>query len=403
MDGRATIPDGAVAFARGKIIAVGRAADLIHDFGSTHLQDLGDAILLPGLVNAHTHLELSHYSCGESPGGSFADWIMNLRSRQGGEAEIVAGVRAGAAQCIRFGVTCAGDISQLMHLTRPILKNGPLRVVSFGEALGLAKLRPRFDELLGKAIDQSHESEFLRTGLSPHAPYTVDYNGYRQCAYVASELGLPIATHLAETPQEAEFLASHSGTFRQIWDKLGLWSDDVPTFAQGPIFFAASTNLLDQAPLLAHVNYCNDAELAELAKSRASVVYCPRTHRYFGHPPHRWREMLDAGINVAVGTDSCASSPDLNLVDELRLLRKIGPDVPATTLWEMATMRAARAIEMDDRVGSLAPGKLADFVASPVSGDDPLEQLLHNRALPSRVWIGGKPLSAPSAASREKL
>src|SRR5207302_10539659 len=107
---------------------------------------------------------------------------------------------------------------------------------------------------------------------------------------------------------------------------------------------ANAIGLLDYPTVLAHVNYCDDVDLDLLARGRAGVVYTPRTHAYFGHPPHRWRDMLARGINVAVGTDSCASSPDLNLVDDLRLLHRLAPEVPAQTLWEMATIRGARAI-----------------------------------------------------------
>src|SRR5207253_5134070 len=139
-------------------------------------------------------------------------------------------------------------------------------------------------------------------------------DGYRRCLAAAKYFGLTLATHLAETPHEEEFLASHAGPFRELWEFLGAWDEQVPTFAGGPIRYAQSLGLLDYPTLLAHVNYCDDAELALLARGRASVVYCPRTHAFFGHPPHRWREMLSRGINVAIGTDSCASSPDLNLL-----------------------------------------------------------------------------------------
>src|SRR5205085_1840563 len=104
----------------------------------------------------------------------------------------------------------------------------------------------------------------------------------------------------------------------------------------------------------------------------------PRTHAYFGHPPHRWREMLAAGINVALGTDSTASSPDLNLLDDLRLLHQIAPDVNVETLWEMATIRAARTLQLDQQVGSLSPGKAADFLVFPVSSERPLTEILEN-------------------------
>ena len=155
----------------------------------------------------------------------------------------------------------------------------------------------------------------------------------------------------------------------------------IATFEGGPIRFAQSLGLLDYEPtLLAHVNYCDDAEMELLARGRASVVYCPRTHAYFGHPPHRWRAMLARGVNVAVGTDSTASSPDLNLVDDLRLLHRIAPEHPAEDLWRMATSRAAKALGCHD-VGSLSPGGLADVVAFHAGSDDPLREILEEERL----------------------
>jgi cytosine/adenosine deaminase-related metal-dependent hydrolase len=148
--------------------------------------------------------------------------------------------------------------------------------------------------------------------------------------------------------------------------------------------------LLDYPTLLAHVNYCDDDELAILAKGQASVVYCPRTHQFFGHPPHRWREMLECGINVALGTDSCASSPDLNLVDELRLLHRLSPDTPPMRIWELATTRAARAIGLGADAGAIRAGNFADLVAFPVQSDDPLAEILDRPMLPSAVWCEGR-------------
>src|SRR5262249_48887717 len=157
---------------------------------------------------------------------------------------------------------------------------------------------------------------------------TVDRGSYRQAIELARMKDIPFATHLAENAEEREFLLEHAGMFRQVWEKLGLWDENVVTHRGSPIEFADAVGLLQYPKsLLAHVNYCDDTEMEMLAEGNASVVYCPRTHAYFGHPPHHWREMLAGGINVAVGTDSCASSPDLNLVDELRLLRKIAPEI----------------------------------------------------------------------------
>jgi cytosine/adenosine deaminase-related metal-dependent hydrolase len=391
---RQMIRDGAVVFDEGVILAIGSAAEMARAHPDAALEDLGEGILLPGLVNAHTHLELSGCAADTFAGATFADWILSLRSRMTAagatlEEAAAAGVRAGARQCLRFGVTTVGDITQHGHITRPLLAAGPLGGVSYGEVLGLAKLRRQFDELFARAVDTRHESEFLKVGLTPHAPYTVDQPGYEQALKTARQRKLPLASHLAETADEQTFLEHHAGEFRDIWDKLGLWEEPVQTFRGPPLQFAQAIGLLDYPTLLAHVNYCDNEGLNLLARGQASVVYCPRTHKYFRHPPHRWREMIGRGINVAVGTDSCASSPDLNLVDDLCLLHEIAPDVPPHALWEMATIRGAAALQQAERIGSLTPGKQADFVYFPAAGDDPLRDILERSIVPEKVWVRG--------------
>jgi cytosine/adenosine deaminase-related metal-dependent hydrolase len=322
------------------------------------------------------------------------DWLKCVITRRIGEAAdverlVAAAVAEGVGQCLRFGVTSVGDISRMCQLTRPILARCPLRVVSYGEVQGMGQRRGAMEERLATAADGSCATERLRIGITPHAPYSIELAGYARCLEVAQQRGLPLATHLGESADEAAFLAQHAGPFRELWDFLGWWDEQVPRFEGGPIRLAQSLGLLDYATLLAHVNYCDDEELAILSRGRASVVYCPRTHAYFGHPPHRWREMLKRGINVAVGTDSCASSPDLNLVDDLRLMHRIAPEVATQRLWEMATVRAARAIGEEQKVGSITPGKAADLVAFAVRTCDPLTEVLEGNVVPQKIWVGG--------------
>jgi cytosine/adenosine deaminase-related metal-dependent hydrolase len=394
---RALLRDAGVVIDAGKIVDVGRASDLRSRHPDASLIDLGNAAILPGLINAHVHLELSDCQCGPSPGGSFTDWIQSIplkRNIPGAarSAAVAEAAQMGIDQCLRFGVTCAGDISQHSHLTRPVLRDSPLRAISFGEMLGLAKGRPRFDDLLNRALDDSCATDRLKIGLSPHAPYTVEPSNYRRSVEAARARGWAITSHIAETPEEERFIRHASGSFRDLWEKLGQWDDSTERFDGTPIQLAAAVGLIG-APrsLLAHVNYCSDADLALLARGRASVVFCPRTHAYFRHPPHRWRDMLAAGVNVCVGTDSCASSPDLNLVDDLRLLHHQSPDVPAQTLWELITTRPADALGRAD-LGRLAPGAAADLAIFPIApaADDPLAHLLETPALPSQTWIAGQ-------------
>ena len=297
---------------------------------------------------------------------------------------------------MRFGVTTVGDISRFSNLTRLILSSAPIRSVSFGEVLAMAQRRKLLAERLDMAMDQSHASERSRVGISPHAPYSVEIDGYRRCVEAARQHGFPLTTHLAESSHEDEFLASHSGPFRDLWDRIGGWDDCVPRFEGGSVRFAEAVGLLDGQALLAHVNYADDSEIDLLARKRASVVYCPRTHSYFGHPPHPWREMMARGINVAVGTDSTASSPDLNLVEDLRLLHRIAPHVPSVALWEMATIRAARSLGLENRAGRITPGVDADLAVFATRHDgDPLREILESNTTPIAVWAAGMRLYPP--------
>jgi cytosine/adenosine deaminase-related metal-dependent hydrolase len=394
MDGP-PIQEGGVLFSRGVILEVGPGEQLAARHPDAKVIDHPDCTVLPGLVNAHTHLELSEFACGNPP-ASFVEWIERLVPRgqatlQSIHESVARSIPIGVAQCLKFGVTCVGDVSRHCTVSRSLLSGGALRVVSYGEVQAMAQRRGLLEERIGIATDRTFASDRLRIGLSPHAPYSVELDGYRRCVEVARSGGMPLATHLAETPHEEAFLDNHSGPFRGLWQTLQAWDEDVPTFRGGPVRFAQAVGLLDSPTLLAHVNYSDDDELRLLAAGKASVVYCPRTHAYFGHPPHRWRDMLRMGINVAVGTDSCASSPDLNLVEELRLLHRVAPQVPADELWQMATTRAAHAIQMSDSLGSITAEKSADFTVFTTVGDDPLTHLLETSVLPREVWIGGVP------------
>jgi cytosine/adenosine deaminase-related metal-dependent hydrolase len=382
--------DAGVVFDSQHILAIGPLAALRGSYPQAEIWDAGNSVILPGLVNAHTHLELSSI-VRSAPPARFVDWIIDLMGR-GSAIDTPAAMRLGIQQCLRFGVTSVGDITVQPQVTRPEIAASPLQGVSYGEVRAMAQRRGFLDARLSAAIEpaaiQPGIEPGIQPGISPHAPYSIEREGYVRCLAQSVNLNLPLTTHLAETPDEAAFLADHTGPFKALWEYLNAWDERVPRFAGGPIRFAKAVGLLDYPTLLAHVNYCDDAELDLLAQGRASVVYCPRTHEFFGHPPHRWREMQARGINVAVGTDSCASSPDLNLVDELRLLHRLAPQADPMTLWQMATTNAAAALQRTD-VGSLVAGHRADAVIFAAKSDDPLREILEQPLLPMQVWAGG--------------
>ena len=202
-----------------------------------------------------------------------------------------------------------------------------------------------------------------------------------------------------------------TGPLRDLWEWLGAWDDHVPEQFQGdppdetPLHFAAAVGLLDsEGPptLLAHVNFADADALDRLARSSASVVYCPRTHAFFGHPPHPFEQMLERGVNVCLGTDSRASSPDLNLLAEVRHVASTRPHLSPGQLWSMVTHRPAAALGLEDEVGQLATGLEASMAAFSIqSSRDPLEAAIYAEP-PAAVIVRGELRSdAPPAAPRQ--
>ena len=396
--GNRLIDNGAVRIADGRIAECGPASSIGGNTGT----DLGDGLLLPGFVNAHTHLELSHLAGRLPPRGDFLDWVGRLVEAMRADGDnrdtVREAVDRGRAASLAAGVTAVGDISRLPELTRPVLASGPLRVLSFGEVIAIGRLRDRLASRLDAAANDQWRSEFLDVGISPHAPYTLEPAGLRACAARAVAGGLRMCIHLAETADEAEFTTRLTGPVRTYLERCRVWDQHVPCPGMSPVDYAAATAVLGPDALLAHVNYVTDADLDRVAASGAHVVYCPQTHHAFNHPPHRFADTLERGINVCVGTDSLASNPSLSVLDELRFLKSRRPDVANGLLVEMGTIRAARALGLDTSLGDIAPGKHADLTfvpRGPQGPNDPLENLLRSDAQPTATWVSGQ-LASPT-------
>jgi len=361
------IENGAIAVQDGRITAVGLFRDVTKSgLGECSVRDFGDAVIVPGFVNAHTHLELSDLAGRLAPTCDFTAWLKSLftilSAKERDEHAIISAVRTGIRQSLAAGVTTLGDITRYPAWSRRALSEAPVRVVSYGEVSAIGCRRNLLSERLLAATAQVQQpTERFHFGLSPHAPYTVEPAALRECLRAAQEADFPICMHLAETAEEEQFTLNLNGRFFDYLRDLGLWDADIQAYGCRPVEILDHFAFPTQRTLLAHVNYASDSDIESLARFGAAVAYCPRTHAAFGHPPHRFQDMLAAGVNVCLGTDSLASNPSLSVLEELQFLHAIFPQFAADELLQMATINGAQALGLKAICGSLAVGKSADF------------------------------------------
>ncbi|WP_202920499.1 amidohydrolase family protein [Urbifossiella limnaea] len=378
------LPGGTLTVAGDRILAVeprgARAADV----------DLGNVALIPGLVNAHTHLDLSGARGLVPPADAahFTDWLRGVIAYRRGRTpeQVQADIRVGLAEALRAGTTLLGDIAA-EGASWDAVAATPLRAVVFHELIGL----PHARAVLGIATARGWVSgrtptPLCRPGLSPHAPYSVNARLHKEAVNLARETRFPVAVHLAESPAELELLRRRRGPLVEFLKRVGAWEPDGLAHEHEEWL----VRRLRRAPdLYVHANYLTPTR--RLPRS-ATVVYCPRTHAAFGHPPHPVRDFLARGVRVCLGTDSLASNPDLDPLAEARFVRARRPDVAADLILKMVTLAGAEALGWADEAGSLEAGKSADAVAVPLpdrDAADPHELLLADHPGARRTLFRG--------------
>ncbi len=353
------IEDGAVALDGSLIEAVGTVAELGE---GTRFED---AVIVPGFVSAHSHLEYAVYAGFGDGLGDFAEWIRlhTERKLRVDWDEYVAVARLGVAESLRSGITTVGDCS-FSGAAAVALDELGLRGIVYLEVFGdePSEALARFERLRERA--ESHFSDRVRLGVSPHAPYSVSVDVYRAC----SELGLPVATHLSESASEVRYLLDGGGPWEAI-----TWLVDPP--GTTGIRLLAAEGLLGPDVLAAHCVVAEDDEIALLAQHGVAVVHCPRSNAYVGCGIAPLRDLTNAGLRVGIGTDGVSSTPSGDFFDELRAVvmmaraRERRPDaLSASDALELGTLGSARALGLDAEVGSLVPGKRADVTVVSLAG-----------------------------------
>ena len=354
------IERGALAIEDGLIVAVGTAEEL----GEGMRYD--DSVILPGFVNAHTHLEYAVYGGFGDGLGDFAEWItlhIQRKARIGWDGYVDV-ARLGVAQCLGSGVTTVGDCSY-SGATAVACSELGLRGIVYLEVFGAdpARALEHFAAIKDR-VDHAF-SDRVRPGISPHAPYSVSLELYR----AAAELGLPLATHISESPAEVKYLLSGEGPWGGYSDLLV----DPPGTTGTRLL--AEHGLLGPGVVAAHCVMLDDEEIGLIASTETGVAHCPRSNAALGCGVAPLAELRAAGARVGVGTDSPASAPSFDFFEELRAVvlsaraRAARPDVlSATEALELATIGSARALGLESEVGSLLPGKRADIAVVSLAG-----------------------------------
>lgn len=396
---RPSIENGAVVISGGRIAAVGRWRELARE-ARGKVEDLGDVVLMPGLVNAHCHLDYTDMAGLFPPPKIFIDWLKVITAAKSvwTYADYEASWRNGAQMLLRTGTTTVGDIEAAPRLLPAMWHGTPLRILSFLEMIGLTQRR-KPQEIVQEAIDKlgSLNAPGCDAGLSPHAPYTTLPELVRLTAAAARRHQWRVCTHVAESALEFDMFRRGRGL---MFDWISHSGRDMSDCGKrSPVQHLEKCELLGENLLAVHANYLAKGDARLLGQRKVSVAHCPRSHTYFRHEPFPLQQLTRAGVNVCLGTDSLASvlkvkreRVELSLFEEMRTLASRQPGISPRAILRMATLNGARALGMAGCVGELAPRAFADLITLPQAGKpgDVWEQVLHHSGPVAASMIGGK-------------
>jgi cytosine/adenosine deaminase-related metal-dependent hydrolase len=389
------LTQGAVRVEGAQVIAVGSADEILPQPGEAVI-DLGASTLMPGLINAHCHLDYTNFKGSITPRNSFTEWIKDINAlrRSFTPGEYVESIAEGFQMLARGGVTTVANIEAFPELLSQ-LPMPPLRTWWFLELIDV-RTRLNQDEMLRGVLNffETHADWPGGFGLSPHAPYTASVDLYRLARNCGEKYGMLSTTHIAESVEEHEMFSHARGPLYDFMAGLGRDNSDC---GQG----SALSHLIEHGVIggnciIAHLNYLQDYDYELLANSGASVVHCPKCHTYFGHAPFPLEAMRGHGINICLGTDSLASNNSLDMRSEMREAQQFH-HLSDREVLEMATIHGARALGQAGKLGQISPGSTADFVAFRHQPDeaatpeiDPYHQVVHSREEPVLLVVNGR-------------
>ena len=368
------IENGAMRISGSRIVAVGTAKE-ISTPRNDPVCDLGDTILLPGLINAHCHLDYTEMAGRIPKPRSFPDWIKSLLALKAHwtYTEYANSWLRGARMLLDSGVTSVADIEAVPELLPDVWTSTPLRVISLLEMTGIRSRRSP-SEILNETMHRisSLPEDKGTGGLSPHAPYSTTPELLQLTGKIAAEHHLRIAVHASESVEEYEMFANRQGA---LYDWLKNQRDMSDCGRGSPIQHLERQGLLGDNLLAIHVNYLGSGDSERLSSNRVNVVHCPRSHSYFGHSRFPYSELSNSNVNICLGTDSLVSvvSPpnselDLSLFAEMQSFSSKNKNLKPERILRMATQSGATALGRRGEIGELSVNSLADLIAIPYTG-----------------------------------
>jgi cytosine/adenosine deaminase-related metal-dependent hydrolase len=378
MDGP-PIENGAVAVSGSRITNVGKFSEISATNSGEQIVDLGEQALLPGLINAHCHLDYTCLRGKNPPPKSFTEWIRAINAEKANLSpeDYIRSINDGFAEAKRFGTTTIANLTGFPELVSRI--QPPIRTWWFAELIDVRE-PSRANEIVDAALEKLKSTEYW--GLAPHAPFTVSANLYRRCEEIAHRENVLLTTHLAESREEMSMFQDASGPLYEFLKGIGRDMSDCGNETALRRFSdltgrggspnrprAIEVNRPYLSWLLVHLNELtkNDFDLLKRPAAKFQIVHSPRSHAYFGHSPFQFHKLRELGFNICLGTDSLASNEDLSLFAEMQAFRKTFPDLSPEEILRMVTLNPALALGKPHVLGRIRNNYWADLLAIPIA------------------------------------